>query len=183
METHLGSSYSDVTADAGYESEENYTYLEEKSTECYIKPQNYERSKTKKYKSNMALRENMPYDAALDEYACQAGKKLRAVYTASGKAKVDLRAISPITNVKAVKGAHTKRNVLGQKETERFKSQRNLSSNVGNLWSASPVKKAFFCGQTVLFSQRVPLESLSRITVSVNFCFGATRKFLLRFSL
>lgn len=39
MEAHLGRSYGDVTADAGYESEENYTYFEGKATECYIKPQ------------------------------------------------------------------------------------------------------------------------------------------------
>ena len=33
----------------------------------FPKPQNYERSKTKKYKSNMALWENMAYDAEKDE--------------------------------------------------------------------------------------------------------------------
>ncbi len=87
MESHLGKGYEDVTADAGYESEENYTYFEGKSTECYIKPQNYERSKTKKYKSNMALRENMAYDAERDEYTCQNGKKLRAVYVGKRKSK------------------------------------------------------------------------------------------------
>ena len=87
MEARLGQSYKDLTADSGYESEENYTYFEGKQTECYIKPQNYERSKTKKYKSNMALRENMAYDAALDEYTCQAGKKLRVVYVGKRKSK------------------------------------------------------------------------------------------------
>ena len=56
-------------------------------TECYIKPQNYERSKTKKYKSNMALRENMAYDAENDEYTCQAGQKLRAKYVGKRKSK------------------------------------------------------------------------------------------------
>jgi hypothetical protein len=54
---------------------------------CSIKPQNYERSKTKKFKSNMALRENMAYDADLDEYTCQAGQKLRAKYTSERKNK------------------------------------------------------------------------------------------------
>jgi transposase len=87
MEVRLGKRYSYITADAGYESEENYTYFEGKTTECYIKPQNYERSKTKKFKSNMALRENMPYDEMLDEYTCQAGKKLRAVYVGKKKSK------------------------------------------------------------------------------------------------
>ena len=82
-----GIEYEDVTADAGYESEENYSYFENTSTECYIKPQNYERSKTKKYKSNMALRENMAYDAELDEYTCQFGKKLQAKYTGKQKTK------------------------------------------------------------------------------------------------
>ena len=82
-----GIEYRDVTADAGYESEENYTYFENIGTECYIKPQNYERSKTKKYKSNMALRENMAYDAERDEYTCQAGQKLRAKHVGKRKSK------------------------------------------------------------------------------------------------
>lgn len=82
-----GIEYNDVTADAGYESEENYSYFESIDTECYIKPQNYERSKTKKFKSNMALRENMEYDAKLDEYTCQAGKKLRVQYVGTQKTK------------------------------------------------------------------------------------------------
>lgn len=79
--------YKDVTCDAGYESEENYTYFENCNTECYIKPQNYERSKTKRFKSNMALRENMQYDEILDEYTCQNGKKLKATYTGTRKSK------------------------------------------------------------------------------------------------
>ena len=87
MHDHLDEYYEDVTADAGYESEENYTYFEDKPTTCYIKPQNYERSKTKKFKSNMALRENMAYDYENDEYTCQNGKRLKAVYTGERKSK------------------------------------------------------------------------------------------------
>ena len=87
MENKIGCSYGDVTADAGYESEENYTYFEKKGQVCYIKPQNYERSKTRKFKNNMALRENMRYDAEKDEYTCQNGKKLKAVYTGTRKSK------------------------------------------------------------------------------------------------
>ncbi len=82
-----GADYTDVTADAGYESEENYSWFETGEKTCYIKPQNYERSKTKKYKSNMALRENMAYDAEKDEYTCRAGQKLRARYVGIRKNK------------------------------------------------------------------------------------------------
>ena len=81
MEQHLGHRHEDVTLDAGYESEENYTWFKKRGQTCYIKPQNYERSKTRKFKNDMNLRDNMPYDAEKDEYTCQNGKKLRAVYT------------------------------------------------------------------------------------------------------
>jgi transposase len=89
MEYRLGVQYDDVTGDAGFESEEIYTYFEEKKQTCYIKPMNYERSKTKKFKSNMSLRENMLYDAQKDEYTCQYGKKLRVVYVGKRKSKSD----------------------------------------------------------------------------------------------
>ena len=35
----------------------------------------------------MNLRENMPYDAEKDEYTCQNGKKLKAMYTCVRKSK------------------------------------------------------------------------------------------------
>jgi len=50
MENYLGFKYSEVVADAGYESEENYLFIEKNGQTAYIKPQNYEISKTRKYK-------------------------------------------------------------------------------------------------------------------------------------
>lgn len=50
MENHLGFKYSEIVADAGYESEENYLFIEGNGQTAYIKPQNYEISKTRKYK-------------------------------------------------------------------------------------------------------------------------------------
>ncbi len=87
MEEKLEVVYEDVTADAGYESEENYTYFENKSQDCYIKPMNYERSKTRKFKGNMALRENMEYNEIDDYYVCKNGKKLTFRFTSTRKSK------------------------------------------------------------------------------------------------
>ena len=50
MENYLGFKYSEVVADVGYESEENYLFIEKNGQTAYIKPQNYEISKTRKYK-------------------------------------------------------------------------------------------------------------------------------------
>lgn len=74
MNEHLSFQYSTIVADAGYESEENYSFLEDNKLTAIIKPSNYEQSKKKKYKNNIGLAENMKYDAANDCYICKAGK-------------------------------------------------------------------------------------------------------------
>ena len=75
--------------DAGYESEENYLYLENNGQTSYIKPTNYEISKTRKYRTDISRRENMSYDKETDSYTYKNGKKLivcgtRRSRTASG---------------------------------------------------------------------------------------------------
>jgi transposase len=74
-----GQGYQNIVADAGFESEENYTYLEENGQLAFIKPSNYEQGKTRKYKSDIGRRENMPYDAVSDSYLCHMGRRLNAV--------------------------------------------------------------------------------------------------------
>lgn len=76
MHGRLGQRHGTVTADAGYESEENYAYLEENGQLCFIKPANYEKQKARKHQADKYLRENMPYDAAGDAYTCPAGRRL-----------------------------------------------------------------------------------------------------------
>jgi len=73
MEKGSGKRHKNVSADAGYESEENYKALKQSGQTAYIKPQNYEKSKTRKYKTNAYLRENMPYDSDNDVYICPEG--------------------------------------------------------------------------------------------------------------
>lgn len=56
-----------IVADAGYESEENYVFLAEKKLTSYIKPSNYEKSKTRKYKKEKEFRESLKYDKRQDK--------------------------------------------------------------------------------------------------------------------
>ena len=51
--------YAEVTADAGYESLENYLYLEKNGQMSFIKPSNYEVRKTKRFKEQVGRIENM----------------------------------------------------------------------------------------------------------------------------
>ena len=78
METALKHRYPVVVADAGYESEENYSFLEDRGISAMIKPANYEISKTRKYKQDISRRENMPYNPDGDYYTCRNGCRLYA---------------------------------------------------------------------------------------------------------
>ena len=87
MRKHTGKSYKNVIADAGYESEENYTYLNEHNQTSYIKPTNYEISKTRKYKTNAFRIENMSYDKETDTFTCVNGEQLFFAYKTESKTK------------------------------------------------------------------------------------------------
>lgn len=76
MELSLKFKYRKIVADAGYESEENYSYLEGNSQIAFIKPANYEISKTRKYKNDISRIENMQYNQNGDYYICRNNKKL-----------------------------------------------------------------------------------------------------------
>ena len=74
---HTNRIFEQIIADAGYESSENYLYLDENGQKCFIKPSNYEISKRKTYKTNPYSIENMEYDRNRDEYICPNGRKLK----------------------------------------------------------------------------------------------------------
>jgi len=79
--------YPNVVADSGYESEENYLYLEKNVQAAYIKPSNYEQRKTRKYRSDIGRRENMIYDAENDCYLCSNQKNIVKIGTRKSKSK------------------------------------------------------------------------------------------------
>ena len=81
MKQYVPNRYENLVADAGYESEENYTYLEEQGQRAYIKPTNYETSKMRKWKKDIGRFENMTYLAEEDAYLCANGRKIQAIGT------------------------------------------------------------------------------------------------------
>ena len=82
---NIGRKYENIIADAGYASEENYTYLEENRQNAYIKPADYEIRKTRKYKQNIYRVENLSYDETNDCFTCPNGKKLNHKYDSKRK--------------------------------------------------------------------------------------------------
>lgn len=84
---HPGNKFQNIVADAGYESEENYVYLAKETYASYIKPQNYEQSKTRRYKNDSYRSDNMAYDPDQDTYTCPQGRLLVPVFQKHPKSK------------------------------------------------------------------------------------------------
>jgi len=92
LNENLPKKFSNVVADAGYESEENYIYIEKNEQNSFIKPQAYEGIKKKSFKKNIGNRENMNYDNVNDEYICYNNVKLKPVGTTARQSKSGYRA-------------------------------------------------------------------------------------------
>ena len=126
----------------GYESEENYMHLESNNQEAYIKPATYEKSKTKKFKSDISKRENMIFNVEDNYYICSAGKRLfykgeqkkksasgyessKSIYECEDCSKCEYK--SRCTRAKGNKQLHVARNFIRLRE----KSLENITSEKG----------------------------------------------------
>lgn len=65
-----------IVADAGYGSEENYEYLEEKNLGSYVKYNKFHREKKKKNREKSYLADNLSYIPETDSFVCCNGKQL-----------------------------------------------------------------------------------------------------------
>jgi transposase len=87
LNENLPQKITNIVADAGYESEENYVYLEENNQNAFIKPQTYEVTKKRTFKKDISKRENMAYDEKEDEYTCHDNRKLKVTVKKTRKSK------------------------------------------------------------------------------------------------
>ena len=90
---YLNHKYGKIIADSGYESEENYIYLEKNGQLAFIKPANYEISKTRKYRTDISKKENMEYHNEDDYYICRNGKKLMVTGEKKSKSKTGYESV------------------------------------------------------------------------------------------
>ena len=111
-EEYLKFKYKNITTDAGYESEENYHFLETNGQLSYIKPTNYESSKTRKYKNDIGKMETMEYDAESDSYTCKNNKKLMVDHIQHSKTKTGYRSEKTIYKCEDCTGCPYKKDCI-----------------------------------------------------------------------
>lgn len=65
-----------VVADAGYGSEENYAFLEERGVRAFVKYGSFHRERKAAFAKDPSQPANWAYDADADEYECSGGRRL-----------------------------------------------------------------------------------------------------------
>ena len=135
-----------LIADAGYESEENYSYLECGGQEAYIKTMNYEQRKKRSCKENIYRADMLAYDESTDSYVCPGGKRLLFAHETHSTSSSGYKSTARIYRCessctgcphreKCYSGKYEQRQIKVSKtfERQRNKSLKNITSEEGIL--------------------------------------------------
>lgn len=76
-----------IVADAGYGSEENYEYLESEKLGNYVKYNTFHKEASKKWKADITRVQNWLYDEKEDKYTCGYGRILQFKFERTQKSK------------------------------------------------------------------------------------------------
>ena len=170
-----------VTADSGYESEENYCYFETLSeTELYVKPSNHEQRKKRKYKSDISRKENMAYDAESDSYLCAAGKRITFDYDKKSKSKSGFESVTSVYSCKDCSGCPLKEKCIRAGGSKKPLEERNkviyASKRFVAQREAMEAKISTYLGKLLRVNRSIQAEGVfAMIKEDMNF-----RRFLLR---
>ena len=76
-----------MVADAGYDRHENLTWLKKTYYISCIKPQYYEKAKTRTWTKAISKARNMEYIPEEDTFTCAKGRRLKYAFTRKAKNK------------------------------------------------------------------------------------------------
>jgi transposase len=76
FQAHYQKQSTEVVADAGYGSEQNYSWLEENKAEAFVKYNYFHQEQKKKHQHNPFLAQNLYYNEQQDFYVCPMGQHL-----------------------------------------------------------------------------------------------------------
>lgn len=168
---YLKFKYKKVVTDAGYESEENYFFLESNGQTAFIKPANYERSKTRAYKRDIGRIETMAYDEGQDAYTCKNGRKLPFVCIRRSKSKTGYASEKHIYECKdcggcpykneSIKGNHRKEDMerIVSDEGILLRTNRSIQAegSFGELKQDMQFRRFLCCGTANVLGESILL--------------------------
>lgn len=130
MQERLPFGFQRVAADAGYESEENLKYPEDKGVSAYIKPSNYEQIGTKKFAAQIGKKENMGYDEKEGCYICRNKKKTRKTRTRKTRTKTGHERVETVYHCDECEGCPYREKCMPGKNWKRPVEERHKTLTV-----------------------------------------------------
>lgn len=125
LEKNLPQKFRNVTADAGYESEENYLYLKKHKQRAFIKPQIYEQWKKRSFKNLIGKRENMTY-LKEDAYLCNQGRKLKNIGTSARTSKSGYKSELTVYECESCQDCPVKSKCTKAKENRKVEASKKF---------------------------------------------------------
>lgn len=146
-----------ITADAGYGSEQNYQWLEKKRITAYVKHNYFDRQQSGKLsnKSPYAT-ENLRYDQGKDIYYCPSGQRMKKIGTRTTTTKGGYEQTHTQYQAKKCAGCPLRKhchdqkgnriiavnhnlNRLKQQADKRLKTKRGIKKRKQRCWDTEPV--------------------------------------------
>lgn len=115
-----------VTADAGYGSEENYQWLEDKRITAYVKHNYFDRNQKASRRDQFAT-ENFQYDAEKRRYYCPANKAMRKIGTRTQPNRTGYLQHLTLYQAKGCTGCPLRKQCHQQKGDRIIKVNNNLN--------------------------------------------------------
>ena len=115
-----------ITADAGYGSEENYQWLESKRITAYVKHNYFDRNQKAGLRNPFAA-ENFRYDARKKIYYCPAGKAMKKIGTKTEKNRTGFKRTLTLYRAKNCAGCPLRNQCHNQKGNRIIKVNHNLN--------------------------------------------------------
>jgi radical SAM protein with 4Fe4S-binding SPASM domain len=146
-----------ITADAGYGSEQNYQWLEDKRITGYVKYNDFDRQQNKNIqKKNPYSADKLEYDPNKDVYYCPVGKPMKNIGNYTSTTKSGFKQIHTRYQAKKCEGCPLRSechkgegnriikvnhnlNRLKQKADKRLKSKRGIAKRKQRCFDTEPV--------------------------------------------
>jgi hypothetical protein len=147
----------DITADAGYGSEQNFKWLEDNQITAYVKHNYFDRDQNSRLRSKKPFgADNLHYDQPKDQYRCPGGEPMKNIgshttttkagfeqthvrYKAENCKSCPLNKECPQQNGNLIVSVNHNLNRLKQRVDERLKSPTGLQKRKQRCYDTEPV--------------------------------------------
>jgi len=119
----------ELTADAGYGSEENYEILEKHGIDGYVKFNYFHAEQKKKYRENPFLVANLYYNSTEDFYVCPMGQRMEKKYETQRKTKSGFEQTYSVYEAKNCEGCPMRGRCHKSKNNRKISVNHNLEKH------------------------------------------------------